>query len=86
MAKKPSGLLSEILSEPPIARGPKSWFVRMADGDDKQQLRDLHAAYHAGKLTGYSVLHLHSKAVELTGITIGTNGFEQWLRKANPDG
>lgn len=58
----------------------------MPESDVKQQLRELHAAWHAGKLSGYSKLHLHARAVELIGIGIGTNGFEQWLKKVNPDG
>jgi hypothetical protein len=85
MAKKP-GLLSAVLAEPPTNRGPKSWFQNMPEGEVKNQLRELHAAFKAGKLDGYSKLHLHAKAQELLGLTIGSNGFEGWLKRASPDG
>lgn len=84
MAKKP-GLLSAVLAEPPKMTGPKSWFARMADGDSKSQLRELHAAYHAGKLEKYSVSHLFRMTRDLLGIPVGISGFENWIKKADPD-
>jgi hypothetical protein len=85
MAKKTSGLLDAVLAEPPQMTGPKSWFVRMADGDAKSQLRELHAAYHAGKLEKYSVSHLFRMARDLLSLQVGVSGFENWLKKADPD-
>jgi hypothetical protein len=86
MAKKTSGLLDAVLAEPPINTGPKSWFDRLDEGDAKSQLRDLHIAWHSGRLDAYSAQHLHRKTKELLGLTVGISGFENWLKRENPDG
>jgi|GEM_PF-4837179 len=86
MAKKPSGLLDAVLASQPLKTGPKTWFGRMEEGDAKSQLRELHAAWHAGKLDRYSMTDLLKTTREVLGIEIGVSGFENWLKKADPDG
>lgn len=86
MAKKPKPTLMEALAaSSPVKRGPQSFFNRMPEGQDKQQLRDLHADFKAGNLKKYSVLQIHATATSLLGLDVGSNGFERWLKKASPD-
>lgn len=85
MAKKRLSFVDKIKAERVTTRRCPSWFERLSEGSEKDELRALHREYKAGNIK-HSVAYLRQRISDELKVDTGRSGLENWLRRDTPDG